>query len=76
MGRAWADELSEPIPNTNPNPDHGPGPTPFLNPRPTQAFAEADKDDDGTIDFAEFCATASSIGLGVSEAELRTAFGR
>ena len=41
-----------------------------------QAFRASDADGDGSVDFAEFCATASAIGLGVSEAELQTAFGR
>ena len=41
-----------------------------------KAFADADSDKDGTITFDEFCKAASSIGLGVSETELRIAFDR
>ena len=41
-----------------------------------QAFTASDADGDGTIDFPEFCSTASAIGIGVSETELRAAFAR
>lgn len=41
-----------------------------------EAFRRADADGDGTIDFNEFCAAGASIGLGVSETELRMAFAR
>ena len=41
-----------------------------------RAYTEADSNTDGKLDFAEFAAIASAIGLGVSEAQLRTAFGR
>ena len=36
------------------------------------AFKASDADGDGTIDFEEFCSTAAAIGIGVSEAELRS----
>ena len=40
------------------------------------AFARADGDKDGILQFHEFCSAAAAIGLGVSEYELRQAFER
>ena len=41
-----------------------------------EAFRASDADGDGSVDYAEFCSTASAIGLGVNDRELRYAFSR
>ena len=41
-----------------------------------EAFRASDADGDGNVDYDEFCATASAIGLGVNHRELRYAFSR
>ena len=41
-----------------------------------RAYKEADSNADGKLDFDEFAAIAHRIGLGVSELQLRAAFGR
>ena len=44
--------------------------------RVRDAFSRADGDSDGRLSFEEFASAAASIGLGVSEGDLRGAFSR